>query len=190
MNPEWKQWIESVFERALDAEKDRRARVLIELCAGDESLRREVQSLLDQNENAEGFMEQPAFAAPGRAPLPMQPCSEDYPSAGISEGKVIGHYRIMSKIGAGGMGVVYAAEDLKLGGRVALKFLPQEVAADPRALQRFRHEAQAASALNHTHICTIHEVDEVDGVNFIAMELLEGKTLKQTIAGKPLRWKP
>jgi eukaryotic-like serine/threonine-protein kinase len=186
MDPERWQRIESIFQKALDAGQDRRARVLVESCAGDEALRREVESLLAQHENAGEFMARPAFAGPAGATLPPRPGSEDSHSAGIPAGTVSGHFRIVGKISSGGMGVVYDAEDLKLGRHVALKFLPEEVAGHLRALQRFRLEAQAASALNHPNICTIHEVDEVDGLVFIAMELLEGRTLKQTISAKPL----
>ncbi|HEY0546001.1 MAG TPA: serine/threonine-protein kinase [Pyrinomonadaceae bacterium] len=178
MTPErWRQ-VEEILQGAIDCPPPLRAAFLDEACAGDEELKQETVSLLRAYDEAGDFIEQPAIVQDARV------LARETPDANL--GREVGHYKIVSHLGAGGMGEVYLAQDARLGRRVALKILPSYFVSDETRLRRFQREARAASALNHPNIFTIHEVGETDGVHFIATEYIEGETLRELCAARAL----
>src|SRR5437667_152451 len=169
----WKQ-VNDLFQSVLERAPGERAAFLDEACHGDEGLRREVGSLLTFYERSEKFIELPAFK--------VAPELVTNDKAGALVGKLIGHYRIESLIGVGGMGEVYLARDQRLGRKAALKLLPDSLTTDETQLSRFKNEARSASALNHPNILTVYEIGTEGNRQFIATEFIEGITLRASIA--------
>lgn len=180
MTPERWQRVKEVFEAVLERDSSQRAVFLDEACDGDVALRREVESLIESYEKEKSFMSLPVMAAAAQSLLIEQ--------AESLVGQMVGHYKILVPIGAGGMGEVYLAQDTRLGRQVALKLLPTYLSGDSDRLRRFEQEARAASSLNHPNVCMIHEVGEMeDGRHYIVMEHIEGVTLRQQMATHSLK---
>ena len=174
----WRQ-VEALFYQALDLKPEERPAFLDKNCAGDADLRKELDSLLASAEEPLDFLQQPVVKA-------AHEMMADDRRRTMAAGTKLGHYKIVSMLGAGGMGEVYLAEDTELRRKVALKMIAPELTLDERGLRRFEHEAQAASALNHPNILTIYEFGQANGMRFIASEFIEGSTLRMTmLRGRP-----
>src|SRR5438552_5780959 len=168
MKPEHWQRIKTLLQSALEREPGERSAFLSAACAGDESLRKEVESFIISHEQAGGFIEEPAFEVMAESLVNKQT---------ELVGQMLGQYRVLEQLGAGGMGEVYLAQDTRLGRKVALKMLPADLTAEDERVRRFQQEARAASALNHPNIITIYEIAEMDSRRFMATEFIDGETL-------------
>lgn len=175
MKPERWQQLDQLFHSALERAPGERAAFLDRSCAGDHSLRKQVEALLSAHGQAGSFIESPALEVEAR-------CVAD-DQVGSAVGQTIGHYEVISLLGAGGMGEVYLAQDTHLDRKIALKILPAQFTGDPDRVRRFQQEARAASALNHPNIITIHEIGQLEDRHFIATELIDGETLRRRITG-------
>ena len=174
MTPARLETIEETFHAALDCEPGQLSAFLDKTCAGDEVLRGKVEALLASHQRAGSFIQTPVAALATRIVENRQ--------TGLLIGQTIGHYKILKRIGAGGMGEVYLASDITAGRKAALKLLPTHLTGDAKRLKRFQQEAHAVAALNHPNILTVYEVGADDSVEYIASELIEGETLRQHLA--------
>jgi eukaryotic-like serine/threonine-protein kinase len=181
MTPERMRQLEEIYFKASALAEEQRAAFLNHACAGDDALRREIETLLSHEKAAESFMKVPAFQ---KQMATLAQGWEEFSTA--LTGRAVGRYQVLERVGAGGMGVVYRARDTRLGRTVALKVLPPGLTADAERRNRFVREAKAASALNHPNIITIFDIDRVEGIDLIAMEYVTGRTLQDLIAGKEL----
>jgi len=174
MTPERWRRIEELFHAAHAKSQDQRAAFLVEACQGDEALRRQVESLLNESESDDGFLAEPPLVLPADMLRELAPAN--------MAGRSVAGYQLQTLLGAGGMGEVYRARDPKLGRDVAIKILPRAFTSDPDRLARFEREARMLAALNHPNICGIYGLEEAEGIRFLILELVEGETLAEKLA--------